>query len=145
MHDCAFGHGIKDSTRSTSNRKDFLTPFSDDQTPNKNPFIVMDLQPSRGLDYTQQKEMLESPKPAGLHFHLLRAQLESTLATALYTPDINLRSPKGFTSIYSERSSEASSPPHCTPRPPTPKPEGLHFQFTRAQLGSKPPPKSKSS
>ena len=142
MHDCAFGHGIKDSTRSTSNRKHFLTAFSDDQTTNKTPFIVMDLQPSsfdRARIRTYSNHLTPSdsedsearrasllitssaarkyphhrtahpghqpPKPAGLHFHLLRAQLESPPTTAPHTPTINPRSPQGFTFNSPEHSS----------------------------------------
>jgi hypothetical protein len=152
MHDCAFGHGIKDSTRSTSNRKHFLIAFSDDRTTNNPPFIVMDLQPSsfdraRIRTYSNHLTPLDSEdseaRRASLSIHPSAARKYPHRRTA--HPGHQPQSPQGFTFIYSERSSKAPSQTHCTPRPPNPKPEGLHFQFTRAQLGSSPPPKSKSS
>ena len=130
MHYCALRHGIKDSIRSTSNRKDFLTPFSDDRTTNKNPFIVMDLQPSRDLYfgwsnlrspqgftfiYFERSSKAPSPPPCTPRTSTPEARRASLLITSSAARKLpqhrtvhtgrQPRSPKGFTSSSPERSS----------------------------------------
>lgn len=114
MHDCAFGHGIKDSTRSTSNRKHFLIAFSDDRTTNNPPFIVMDLQPSS--------------------FDRARIRTYSNHLTPLDSEDSEARR----ASLLITSSAARKYPHRRTAQPghQPPKPVGLHFLFTRAQLES---------